>query len=115
MVSVRGCVVACRAKQKGNRGEYELKQLLIDAGMPARRVPQSGSSPDMTGDLLVKHPEYDTYNACVSDKERKWEVKRRSSGFKLPYRWLKNCDVVAFRGDRKEWIVVMRLEDWLDK
>jgi hypothetical protein len=61
------------------------------------------SSTGFGGDVLVRD----------GDGEERWEVKRRAGGFLKIYRWLQDVAVLAFRGDREEWIVVMRLEDYL--
>jgi hypothetical protein len=89
------------SKAKGNRGEYELRDLFLARGIPARRVPLSGSAPDLPGDLIV-------------NEDQTWEVKRRGQGFKRVYSWLQDSYAVAFRADRSEWCVCLRLDDYLD-
>ena len=124
------------ARRKGDVGERELVDLLRSMGKSARRVPLSGACATFKGDIWVGDP----CNACRGDgklhdwvpdgvpveqgtcghcngtgaepgTEEIYEVKRRAGAFKLIYRWLEDCHVIAFRGDRQEWIVCLRLKD----
>ena len=92
------------SRTKGCNAERELVHLLTSLGFSARRVPLSGSmsATGFAGDVLVKD----------GLGEERWEVKRRSQGFKKIYDWLSDASVVAVRSDRNGWIVCMRLEDW---
>jgi len=110
-------------RRKGSAGERELVKILNEAGIPARRVPLSGamSSTGFGGDILVTKREPCLCprgpNACSHwggeiNVEKKWECKRRR-GFASIYKWLEDAAVLAFRGDRGEWIVTMRLSDYL--
>jgi Holliday junction resolvase len=105
-------------RRKGNVAEYELRNLLRSHGIPARRVPQSGSSPDSPGDLLVEV----SYVIAQGERgtvrvksEEIFEVKRRSNGFKQIDRWLDDAFAVCYRRDRGEWIITLRLADWIGK
>ena len=94
------------SRRKGSAGEREIVEILRARGIPARRVPLSGAMKEtgFGGDVL----------ADFGRGEKKLEVKRRGQGFARIYRWLEDAYAVAFRGDREEWIVVMRLEDLLE-
>ena len=96
-----------RSRQKGDRAERELKAILIEAGVPCRKIPSSGAGPDFPGDLYVGEAGY----------ERIFEVKVRDHGFKQLYKWLEGAYALAFcskgRGSTGEWIVALRLSDLL--
>ena len=72
-----------------------------------RRVPLSGAQEGFGNDVEVPTP-MGTLRA---------EVKRRKSGFSTLYGWLEDererPDIVAFRADRKPWLVAMSLEMFL--
>jgi hypothetical protein len=82
------------SRRKGNRTELELAKLL-----GARKI--SGymrEGPDL-----------------VMPDGRFVESKVRADGFKLLYRWLEDdASILCLKADRKGWLVVQRLEDWLD-
>lgn len=122
------------SRDKGNRMERELVHILTAAGIPARRVPLSGAMKDtgFGGDLLVAdNPSCQRCQLPLrghsflaepmcggfeidTDSEERWEVKVRSQGFKQIYKWLEDNAVLAVRSDRHEWIVCMKLKDYLE-
>lgn len=87
------------SRDKGLRGEREFAELV-----GGRRIPLSGAQRGFENDVLVPSP----------IGELRAEVKRRESGFTTLYRWLEDerekPDIVAFRADRKPWIVAMPVE-----
>lgn len=85
-----------KSKRKGYAGERELVSLIPGA----KRVPLSGS-------IGGEHS-----NDVILPNGWRVEVKRRKSGMKQLYDWLEqsNPDMVAFRADRKEWIICMTLD-----
>lgn len=93
--------MAASSRAKGIRGERELVRRLRACGFEAQRVPLSGSVQGYPGDIscpVLPGPV---------------EVK---VGGKVPYtcyRWLMNRRTLVMRRDRAEWLVVMRLEDFL--
>jgi hypothetical protein len=93
-----------RQKRKGYMGEHEVEKLLKGYGINAKRVPLSGSSSFQKGDILI----FDGEKKLVA------EVKRRKGGFKSIFDWLNGSDVLFFRSDRSPWIVVMKLETFVD-
>lgn len=46
--------------------------------------------------------------------ERTIEVKRHASGQARMYRWLDDVYAVVHRGDRRQWLVTMRLSDAIE-
>lgn len=96
-----------RAKKKGYAGEYEIVQILQRYGIEAERVPLSGAlgGKYYSGDVLIR------------DLGKRAEVKRRKSGLKTLYTWLRQnseARYVFFREDREDWLVVMPLEEFVD-
>lgn len=91
------------ARQKGNRGEREVVELMRAIDSEAKRVPFSGAVKGYPGDVELPN--------------KGWlvEVKRRNHGFQLIENWIKDVDLVAFRRDRGEWMVAMRLEDFINE
>ena len=94
-----------KSRDKGARGELELAKTLTRVlGISARRGRQfSGSpdSPDVVADWPGVHIEckrVETFNAYKA-----LDQATRDAGTKLP--------LVAHRRNRREWIVVCRLED----
>jgi len=110
------------SRDKGNRGERELVQILHGARirgrvLTARRVPLSGAMKDtgFGGDLLVGDAVSDQfYQRTQPGSEEIIEVKRRAQGFKVIDRWLDDAFAVCYRRDRGEWIITMRLKDLLE-
>lgn len=87
------------SRDKGGRGEREFAKLI--GGM---RVPLSGAQEGFSND--------------VRGLGLSWEVKRRRSGFKQLYDWLEDereqPDALAVRADRKDWLVCMKLDKFLE-
>jgi hypothetical protein len=90
------------SRRKGIRGEREFAELV-----GGRRVPLSGAHRGFENDVEIPTP-VGVLRA---------EVKRRKSGFTTLYRWLEDererPDIVAFRADRKPWLVAMPLDVFL--
>lgn len=84
-----------RSRDKGARAEREFAKLIS-----GERVPLSGAAGgQFTGDVV--------------GLGLRWECKRRANGFRQLYGWLENADALAVRADRREWLVVMPLERFL--
>ncbi len=90
-------------RQKGDRLEREVVKLLQAAGVPARRVPLSGSARGYPGDITATLPGLG--EACLECKSRR--------DFKTLYKWLQHRDALVLKGDRREHLVVLRLVDFL--
>lgn len=95
------------SRAKGKRGELEFAHWLSERGHEARRGQQFKGGDD-SPDVI-----------CPSLADCHLEVKRVERG--NPYVWLAQAideagdktPVVAHKRNRKDWIVVMRAEDWL--
>jgi hypothetical protein len=87
-------VAGKKSRDKGNRSELEIAKLLGARKISGFRRP----GPDL-----------------VMPDGRFVESKVKADGFKLLYRWLDDdASILALRADRKGWLIVQRLEDWLD-
>jgi hypothetical protein len=92
-----------KSKRKGYRIEHEIEEILIGEGINAKRIPLSGAS-WIKGDIIVS----------INGKEYIGEVKTRKEGFKEIYKWLFGKDFLFLRADRKEFLVVMNMEKFLE-
>jgi hypothetical protein len=63
------------------------------------RVPLSGAVEGFEGDLLLEG--------------KKIEVKARHDGFKELYKWIEGKDLLALKADRRDFLMVMRLDDFV--
>lgn len=109
------------ARVKGNAGERELVKLLDGARirgrvLTARRVPLSGSMKEsgFGGDLLVGEQGPLQILDGHGKNEKRFEVKRRAHRFKSIDRYLEDNFAVVYRRDRGEWIITMRVKDWIE-
>lgn len=91
-----------KSKDKGYRGENELRKKLEDRGIPTKRVPLSGASDFQKGDLILD----------IKDKKILGEVKWRKNGFKQIYKWIEEADVLFIKRDYSDYLVVQRLKDY---
>lgn len=95
------------ARAKGKNAENELSRLIRETwGYPVRRGHVFDHESDMVG-LTGIHPEVkrqQRLNIYEAMEQAKTEARIRNDG--LP--------TVFFRKDRGEWLVAMRLEDWID-
>ena len=86
-------------RRKGYRGEYNLVRKLKEHGLSAERVPLSGSTSFAKGDVVVE--------GLVG------EVKLRKDGFRQIYKWLDDKDLLFLKADRKPYLVVMELDEFM--
>ncbi len=95
-----------KSKRKGYSGENELVKLLQKWGHKVERVPLSGALRS------------EAYGADVTlPGGKRGEVKRRKAGLKTVYDWLEQdsySDMVFFRADYKNWIVIMPIEEYAE-
>lgn len=110
-----------RSRDKGARAEREIVNLLRDKGIEARRVPLSGAARGFPDDVIVTTRKRQVWNPAglstritTKKDEERFEVKARADGFKLLYRWIDDSYGLFLHADRKEWLVVMRVEDFAD-
>jgi hypothetical protein len=86
-------------RNKGQSAEREFAKLIGGA-----RVPLSGAQEGYFND--------------VKGLGLEWEIKRRKSGFKTIYDILEDQrekpDALAFRTDRKDWVVCMKLNQFME-
>jgi len=86
-----------RSKQKGSRLERDFAKRI-----GGERVPLSGAAGG-------------SYTGDVKGLGLLWECKARKDGFKQLYKWLdSDVDALAIKSDRKEWLVVVPLEKFLE-
>lgn len=96
------------ARRKGYRIEYELVKRLNNKGIRAYRVPLSGGSV-IKGDIII------------NDKEV-GQVKCRGRGFKFIYESFvyeeqgekKEYDYLFIKADRKDYLVIMTLDKFIE-
>ena len=102
------------SRDKGCRSEREVVHILREAGITADRVPLSGAAEGFKGDVRVGLDEWrGNGNDIIHPLTGAWECKVRADGFKSQYRWLADHKALAFRADRKDWLVTIRLADLL--
>lgn len=93
------------SRDKGGRFEAELVRALRERGFDAERVPLSGAAHgSFSGDI----------NMTMLGAARRWEAKIRSDGFKELYRWIGGHAGLFLRADRKETLVVLRMDDFCE-
>jgi hypothetical protein len=82
------------SRRKGSREELALVRFLQDHGFAAEKLSRTGyTGPDVSVPLL--------------GVDRRVEVKVRSNGFRQPYDWLADADLLVVRADRAEPLVSM--------
>ena len=97
--------MGAKSRNKGARGEVELaKELTRVLGVGARRGRQFCGSPD-SPDVLVDAPDLHVECKRVErfDAYKALDQATRDAGAKVP--------IVAHRRNRREWIIVCRLDD----
>lgn len=91
------------SKNKGYRGENNLRHLLQDAGIECQRIPLSGASAITPScDLLI------------GEAQAEAEVKVRATGFATLYKWLFGNKYLFVKADRQDYLCVMRLKDFIE-
>lgn len=101
------------SRQKGARGERELAKVLNEAGFKGSRRGQQFSGGSDSPDVVTKDPRLARFH---------FEGKRVEQG--NLYKWLAQATadaaggtkipVVAHRKNGKEWVAILRLEDFLE-
>ncbi len=93
--------------EKGKRGERMLAEQFRKEGHDAHRGVQyhgGRDSPDVVVDIPNVHVEC---KFCEKAEIRKWmQQSIRDAGDKIP--------AVMWKKSREEWLVIMRLKDWID-
>lgn len=91
-------------REKGNRNERLLVRIFQGCGIPAKRVPLSGSTEYAKGDI----------EAEIAGQKWRLESKVRAKGFKSLYSWLQGNNALVVRADRQEALIVLRLKDFCE-
>ena len=94
------------SRNKGKRGELELARTLTDLGYPCKRGVQyhgGPDSPDVTG---LPHIHIECKRVNRLDLDAAWSQSVGDAGEDIP--------TVMYRKDHAEWMVVMRLTDWIE-
>ena len=90
------------SRDKGNRLEREVVNLLRQQGHTAERIPLSGGMGSFVGDVQWK----------VGERQFKLECKARANGFKFLYDNLTQ-DALLVKGDREKPLIVMEFDKFL--
>jgi Holliday junction resolvase len=89
-----------KSRDKGQRREREFAKLI-----QGERIPLSGAAGGRFGN-------------DVEGLGLKFEVKAKKDGFKTLYKWLEDerekPDALALKADRKDWLVVMKLDKFIE-
>jgi Holliday junction resolvase len=94
---------------RGKGFEYRIRNWFRRAGYEANRVPVSGASPAMKGDVVVK----------LNDGVMFLECKFRTGGYKELFRWLKESEEKGILGvvvgvGRSKPVVVMGIDKFIE-
>jgi hypothetical protein len=88
-----------KSRDKGGRREREFAKLIDGV-----KTPLSGAVDGFPND--------------VKGLGLAWEVKARADGFKTLYKWIEDTrecpDALALKADRKQWLVVLTLEKFME-
>ena len=93
------------SRAKGARGELEFAQYLTEAGWTSRRGQQFSGGKD-SPDVISQLPYHIEVKRVEKGNLYDWlDQARRDADQKVP--------IVAHRRSRKQWVVVMQLDDFL--
>ena len=95
--------VGARSKAKGKRGEREVVALAKAAGLEAARTWHLAQSPDASERVRDVQIGDDSYQVQIS-----------KNGFERIYHEVAGVRGFIFRRDRGEWLIALRLTDYLD-
>ena len=90
-----------KQKQKGDRFEYQMRDLALEFGLEAKKVPLSGASRDFKDDIYIDGDHYE----CKS---------RKASPFTQIYNWLEGCSGLFVKSDRKEPLAIIPARDYVE-
>ena len=95
------------SRAKGAEGEREWASFLRDHGLMARRGQQFSGGSDSPDVLCPDLPEihFEVKRVEALSLYKAMEQSIQDSGSRMP--------VVAHRRNRKDWVVIMRGEDWV--
>jgi len=89
---------------KGRRGEHEVVAVFRSWGVESKRMPLSGAVEGFEGDVMLNLPHGLPVAPLI-------EVKTGHGKHAFAYNNLGDNWALAFRADRKDWLVTLRLED----
>lgn len=92
------------SKSKGTRGENLVVKALNDAGIPAERVPLSGS-------LGGKYRD-DVIIGSIDNPLARIEVKNRESISQQLWDWLEGVNFLALKRNHKPMLIVMEISEF---
>lgn len=102
--------MSINSRSKGKSGELELAQYLRDAGYPAAKRGQQfkggTESPDVVCPGLSEEFHFECKRVEAGNLYNWLAQAQRDAGEKVP--------LVAHRKSRKEWVVILTLEDFLN-
>lgn len=90
--------------RKGKSFEQKVVRLMNEAGLDAKRTRLSGHGQDKPSDFRV----------VINQTHYTGECKKRKSGWAELYSWTGDRQMAVVAADRREPLVVMRLEDFLE-
>lgn len=103
------------AKQKGRLGQQEIRDKILETFPELEPDDVKSTTMGDGGEDIQLSP------AARKKMPITIEVKRRKSGMKIQYDWLdqakghgKGEPVLFFRADRKQWIVMVGLEHYME-
>lgn len=103
------------AKQKGRLGQNEIRDKILETFPELEPDDVKSTTMGDGGEDIQLSP------AARKKMPISIEVKRRKSGMKIQYDWIEQAKrhgkgepVLFFRADRKEWIVMVSLEHYME-
>lgn len=103
------------AKQKGRLGQNEIRDKLLETFPELEPDDVKSTTMGDGGEDIQLSP------AARKKMPISVEVKRRKSGMKIQYDWIEQAKrhgkgepVLFFRADRKDWIVMISLEHYME-
>lgn len=95
-----------KAKQKGYRFEIAVRDMLREKGIPAERVPLSGSMGGAFADDIVI--------GTLQNPIMRGEAKHRENINKQLWEWLNGVDFTILKRNHKEPIVLITFEEFVE-
>lgn len=95
-----------KAKDKGRRAENMVADALVNAGVPAERVPLSGSlGGKYSADVVI---------GSIDSPLARMEIKNRESISMQLWDWLEPVDYLVLKRNHKPALVVMDMNQWIE-
>ena len=97
------------SKQKGKRGELQFANLLKDHGLMARRGQQFKGGPDSPDVICESLPDVH-FEVKNCERLNLWDAMTQSATEMAKGQ----VPVVAWKRNNKNWLMVMRFNDWIE-